>query len=61
MEQFSKQGLEEARFSLQSTLNKCEKVIQKLPSHTLTIRRIKALKLAIALIDEKLTQVYSCK
>jgi len=54
MESFSEQELKEASESLQSTLNKCEKVIQKLPSHTLTIKRIKALKIAIALINEKL-------
>lgn len=54
MEQFSKSELEEALISLQSTLSKCEKVIQNLPTHTLTIRRIKALKIAILLINEKL-------
>jgi len=57
MEQFSKQELEEAKFSLQSTLSKCEKVIKKLPTHTLTIRRIQALKIAIILINEKLNQI----
>ena len=56
MEQFSQNDLKEALKSLQSTLNKCEKVNQKLPSHTLTIRRIKALKLAINLINEKIIQ-----
>ena len=57
MEQFTKQELYEARHSLQSTLKKCEKVIEKMPAHTLTIRRVKALKLAIQLIDEKLNLI----
>ena len=58
MKKYSKNNLQEGIKSLQSTLNKCEKVILKLKegtsSHTLTARRIDALKIAIDLMNEKL-------
>jgi|GEM_PF-3936674 len=52
----SKQELEISIKSLQSTLNKCEKVLEKMPGHTLTVRRVKALKIAIDLMKEKLNE-----
>ena len=58
MEQYSKTDLQESIKSLQSTLNKCEKVLEKMPNHTLTIRRVKALKIAIELMTEKLELGY---
>ena len=53
---YSKQELEISIKSLQSTLNKCEKVLEKIPNHTLTINRVKALKIAIELINEELNK-----
>jgi len=51
--------LQEARRALASTLSKCEKALLKLTpgksQHTLTVRRIKALQIALALIDRELT------
>lgn len=58
MSSFSKQQLLDAQKSIQSTLAKCEKVLPKLDSHksqqTLTIRRIEAFKLSLALIEKEL-------
>ena len=52
--------LTEARRSIESTLSKCEKALMKLnegtPQHTLTVRRIAAFKIAIALIDKELRE-----
>ena len=60
MDKYSQTDLTEGIKSLQSTLKKCEKVILKLKagssSHTLTTRRIDALKIAIALMSEKLQE-----
>lgn len=55
---YTNEELNEAARALISTLNKCEKVQEKLregtPQRTLTKRRIAALKIAIDLINEKL-------
>ena len=53
---YSKQELETGIKALQSTLNKCEKVLEKIPNHTLTIRRVEALKIAIDLMTEKINE-----
>ena len=57
---YSKEELTEAIRALDSTLSKCEKAQEKLrvgtPQHTLTKRRIAALKIAIDLIGEKLEE-----
>ena len=50
--------LAEARRSIDSTLCKCEKALEKLrpgsSSHTLTVRRIRAFQIALALIDREM-------
>lgn len=50
--------LAEARRSIDSTLHKCEKALLKLTpgksQHTLTIRRIKTIQIALSLIDREL-------
>ena len=50
--------LAEARRSIDSTLRKCEKALEKLrqgtSSHTLTVRRIRAFRIALALIDREM-------
>ena len=50
--------LAEARRSIDSTLCKCEKALEKLrpgsSSHTLTVRRIRAFRIALALIGREL-------
>jgi hypothetical protein len=55
---YCKTELEEAKFAIDSTISKCEKSLQKIkeksPQRTLLIRRIKALKLSIYLIDREL-------
>jgi hypothetical protein len=60
MEQYTTVDLQESINALKSTLSKCEKVLLKLkdgaPQHTLTIRRIKALRIAVLLMEEKLQQ-----
>ena len=58
MEEFTKEELQEALRAIDSTIRKCEKVQPKLKegtsSHTLLIRRIKALQISSALIKQKL-------
>ncbi len=58
MEEFTKEELQEALRAIDSTIHKCEKVQPKLKegtsSHTLLIRRIKALQISSALIKQKL-------
>ena len=53
--------LTEAHRSIDSTLRKCEKALLKLTpgksQHTLTSRRIKAFRIALALIDRELDAV----
>lgn len=54
----NKEELKEALRAIDSTINKCEKVMPKLKSgssqHTLLIRRIKAFKIATELIKIEL-------
>lgn len=58
METFTKEELSEALRAIVSTIGKCEKVQPKLkpgtPSHTLLVRRIKALNISAALIQREL-------
>lgn len=58
MSAFVKAELEEAARSIESTLHKCEKALEKLkpgtPQWTLTHRRIKAFRLSLALIAREL-------
>lgn len=58
MEEFTKEELQEALRAIDSTIRKCEKVQPKLKegtsSHTLLVRRIKALQISSALIKQKL-------
>lgn len=63
---FAEEELREAHRALLSTLSKCEKAFLKLapgtPQHTLTLRRIKALQIALTLIEQaQQTQGYSLK
>lgn len=61
MDTFTKEDLEEALRAITSTIGKCEKVQPKLKqgtaSHTLLVRRIKALYIASALIKRELSYV----
>ena len=54
---YTPEELAEARRSIASTLSKCEKALEKLrpgsSSHTLTVRRIRAFQIALALIDRE--------
>ena len=58
MSTYTTEELIEARRSIDSTLHKCEKALLKLTpgksQHTLTARRIKALQIALELIDREL-------
>jgi hypothetical protein len=60
MEKFTREELEEALKSINSTINKCEKAQNKLAQNssqwTLLIRRIKAFKISIALIKKELNE-----
>lgn len=55
---YTTQELLEAKRSISSTLSKCEKALLKLTpgksQHTLTLRRIKAFRLALGLIGMEL-------
>ena len=55
---YTEQELLEAKRSIASTLGKCEKVLLKLTpgksQHTLTVRRVRAFRLALELIDREL-------
>lgn len=57
MVEFTREELAEALRAINSTIGKCEKVLPKLregtSQHTLTIRRIKALRIAVALINKE--------
>lgn len=57
-EPFKRDELEEALRAIASTISKCEKVQPKLKpgssQHTLLVRRIKALRVATALIEREL-------
>ena len=54
---YTPEELAEARRSIASTLSKCEKALEKLrpgsSAHTLTVRRIRAFQIALALIDRE--------
>jgi hypothetical protein len=58
MNHYSNEELKEAIRSIESTINKCEKVLPKLKQgtsqHTLLARRIKAFQIALSLMKEKL-------
>jgi hypothetical protein len=58
MEGFTDEQLKEAEFALDSTLGKCRKSLPRLKEgtsqHTLLVRRIDALTIAIALIRKEL-------
>jgi len=58
MPDYTAEELTEAKQSLESTLGKCEKAILKLKEHssqhTLMVRRIKALHIAVQLIKSQL-------
>ena len=60
MTDYTKEQLEEAKIALTSTLHKCEKIDEgkKLgkSQQTLLDRRIKALRLALELIEKELTE-----
>lgn len=60
MDNYTKEELEEALRAIASTINKCEKVLPKLKQgtsqHTLLIRRIKALHIALTLITKELEE-----
>ena len=60
MNKYSKQELDEAITALASTLHKCEKMQEsgKLQSSqkTLNDRRVKALRIALELIEKEITQ-----
>ncbi len=60
MDNYTKEELEEALRAIASTINKCEKVLPKLKQgtslHTLLIRRIKALHIALTLITRELEE-----
>lgn len=60
MESYTKDELQEAQRAILSLLGKCEKALEKLErgksQHTLTARRIEALKISSALIDRALEE-----
>ena len=60
MDHYTKEDLEEALRAITSTISKCEKVLPKLregtSQHTLLVRRIKALRIASALLMRELTE-----
>ena len=55
---YTPEELAEARRSIDSTLRKCEKALEKLrpgsSAHTLTVRRIRAFRIALELIDREM-------
>ena len=55
---YTPEELAEARRSIASTLGKCEKALDKLlagsSAHTLTVRRIRAFRIALELIGREL-------
>ena len=57
---YTPEELAEARRSIASTLSKCEKALEKLrpgsSAHTLTVRRIRAFQIALALIDREMEE-----
>ena len=61
MENLTRDELEEALRAIDSTIGKCEKVQPKLKErtsqHTLLIHRLKALRIASALIERELAEI----
>jgi len=59
MKTYTKNELDEAYKSISSTLGKCEKAFEKLKQgtsqHTLMQRRIEAFRIALELIEDKLS------
>ncbi len=59
---YSQEELQEALRAIRSTISKCEKALPKLQvgksQHTLTVRRIQALQIAVSLISRELQDVY---
>ena len=57
---YTPEELAEARRAIASTLSKCEKALEKLrpgsSAHTLTVRRIRAFQIALALIDREMEE-----
>ena len=57
---YTTEELAEARRAIASTLSKCEKALGKLrpgsSAHTLTVRRIRAFRIALELIDREMVQ-----
>ena len=57
---YTTEELAEARRTIDSTLCKCEKALEKLrpgsSSHTLTVQRIRAFQIALELIDREVEQ-----
>ena len=60
MESYTKDELQEAERAIMSLLHKCEKVVEKLErgrsQHTLTVRRIQALRISSELIARELKE-----
>ncbi|MDR1245436.1 MAG: hypothetical protein LBK57_00195 [Clostridiales Family XIII bacterium] len=58
MAAYTNEELAEALRAIESTIAKCEKTLPKLregsPQQTLTVRRIKALKIAVNLIEREM-------
>jgi hypothetical protein len=58
MNEYTKQELEEAKTALASTLHKCEKMQEsgrlQFSQKTLNDRRVKALRIALALIEKEM-------
>lgn len=61
MDDFTKEELEEALRAIASMIGKCEKVQPKLKEgtsqHTLLIRRMRALRIASALVERELSKM----
>ena len=55
---YTPEELAEAQRAIDSTLHKCEKALEKLrpgsSAHTLTVRRIRAFRIALALIGREM-------
>lgn len=60
MNNYTEEELKEALRAIESTINKCKKVLPKLgqgtSQHTLLVRRIKAFQIAVSLIREKMKE-----
>lgn len=65
MPKYELEELQEARRALDSTLGKCEKILPKLgersSQQTLLERRIRAIRLAIGLIDSEIAEILKIK